>query len=50
MQRYDFPNNIGAMHNFYCINTNNLIECPILQNPEDNEKDIYFYLVQIYSA
>ena len=42
-----FPDNIRAIHNFYCINTNNLIECPIFaENAQDDEKDIYFYLVQ----
>ena len=38
-----FPDNILAIHNFYCINTNNLIECPIFaENAKTMKKTFIF--------
>ena len=42
-----FLDNIRAIHNFYCINTNNLIEYSIfVENAQTMKKDIYFYFME----
>ena len=45
-----FPDNIRAIHNFYCINTNNLIECPIFaENAKTMKKTFIFTLCSLFS-
>lgn len=46
-----FLDNIRAIHNFYCINTNNLIEYSIfVENAQTMKKTFYFYFYGVYSA
>ena len=45
-----FLDNIRAIHNFYCINTNNLIECPIFaENAKTMKKTFIFTLCSLFS-
>ena len=45
-----FLDNIRAIHNFYSINTNNLIECPIFaENAKTMKKTFIFTLCSLFS-
>lgn len=45
-----FLDNIRAIHNFYCINTNNLIEYSIFVENAQTMKRHLFYFIGVYSA
>lgn len=45
-----FLDNIRAIHNFYCINTNNLIEYSIFVENAQTMKKTFILFYGVYSA